>query len=325
MNTSSGTRPAEPAIRRSLTLHLKGDWGAANLHRVCGWLSQELTDRCGPHTRVAIWNGRGFTDSVHAVGRGEVDVALTTPAAFARAALDGTGIYNGIAYPELRALAVIPQRDRLVVGVRKSLNVATFEELRRCKPQLIVATSTADGVNHVGVAAHHLLARAGVNVIGWGGRFLGDERPFESFGHVLAGRANAVVHEAIMLPHWQQFGSDFNFLEVEPKVLGELASVFGWPAATVSDGFLPGRSEFRTLDFSDFLVLTRSDLPDDVAYAIAWVLGETRDIIEQQYRHLPPERSPITYPLDPVTMGKTPIPLHPGTIRYYDALPRQEC
>ncbi len=85
-------RPPEPAIARSLRLHLKGDWGTANLHRVCGWISQELTDRCGPYTQVAIWNGRGFIDSVRAVGRGEVDVALTTPAAFTTAALDGSGV-----------------------------------------------------------------------------------------------------------------------------------------------------------------------------------------------------------------------------------------
>jgi hypothetical protein len=74
-------RPPEPRIDRSLTLHLRGDWGMANLHRVCDWICQELTDRYGPYTRVAIWNSRGFCDAVRAVGRGEVDVTLTTPAA----------------------------------------------------------------------------------------------------------------------------------------------------------------------------------------------------------------------------------------------------
>jgi TRAP-type uncharacterized transport system substrate-binding protein len=89
----------------------------------------------------------------------------------------------------------------------------------------------------------------------------------------------------------------------------------------VADGHFPGHAAFRTLDFSDFLVLTRLDLPEDIAYAIAWVLGETRDIIEGQYRHLPPERSPITYPLNPYAMGQAPIALHPGAARYYAALP----
>lgn len=320
--TSRAGRPIEPRISRSLTLHIKGDWGTANLHRVCGWLSQELTDRCGPYTRVAIWNGRGFVDSVRAVGRGEVDIALTTPAAFATCALDGTGIYDGEAYPELRALAVIPQRDRLVVGVHKSLSINTFPDLREHKPQLRMATSVGDGINHVGIAARALLDRAGVDVLGWGGEFLADERPFESFDHVLAGRANAVVHEAVMLPHWQQFGTDFNFLEVEQEVLDGLWADFRWPAATVEADYFPQRDQFQTLDFSDFLVITRADLPGDVAYAIAWVLGETREIIEQQYRHLPADRSPVTYPLDPHTMGIAPIPLHPGAALYYRSLPQ---
>ncbi|WP_018658442.1 TAXI family TRAP transporter solute-binding subunit [Actinomadura flavalba] len=314
------TRPPEPRIERSLTLHLRGDWGMANLHRVCGWISQELTDRCGPHTRVATWTGRGFSDSVRAVGRGEVHAALTTPAAFAAAALDGRGVYADEHYPDLRALGVVPQRDRLVVGVRRSLGVTSFAELRAAAPALTVATSVNDGVNHVGVAAHALLERSGVDVRAWGGTFLADERPFESFGHVLAGRADAIVHEAVMLPYWQEFGGDLHFLEVEPDVLTGLRNDLGWPSAVVEEGFFPGCPRFTTLDFSDFLLVTRADLPDDVAYAIAWVLGETRDLIERQYRHIPPERSPITYPLDPVAMGRAPIPLHPGAARYYDAL-----
>ena len=68
-------------------------------------------------------------------------------------------------------------------------------------------------------------------------------------------------------------------------------------------------------------MMTSSDLDDDVAYAVAWVLGETRHLLEGQYRHLLPERSPVTYPLDPPAMGRTPIPLHPGAARYYEALP----
>ncbi|WP_063005827.1 TAXI family TRAP transporter solute-binding subunit [Nocardia salmonicida] len=318
------SRPDEPHINRSITLQLQGDWGTANLHRVCGWISQELTDRAGPHTRIGIWNGRGFSDNVRAVGRGEIDIALTTPAAFTVAALDGRGTYREEHYPDLRALGVVPQRDRLVFAVDASLGATTFAELRELKPVLRVATSVNDGVNAVGLAAHELLERSGVDVLGWGGQFLSDERPFESLDHVLEGRANAIVHEAVMLPHWQQFGGDYRFLEVEPGVLKSLELDFGWPAATVADGYFPGRSSFRTLDFSDFLVLTRADLPDDVAYAVAWILGETRQLIEAQYLHLAPERSPITYPLDPPTMGISPVPLHPGAAAYYGSLPAAE-
>lgn len=312
------TSPPEPALDRSLHLHLQGDWGTANLHRVCGWIAQELTDRSGPDTKIAIWTGRGMADAVHAVGRGEVQVALTTPAAFTTAALDGRSVFTGSPQPGLRALGVVPQRDRLVVGLHRSLGITTFEQLRAERPALRLATSVDDGVNYVGLAAQEVLARSGVDVLGWGGELLADERPFESLAHVREGRANAIVHEAYMLPAWQEL--DLVFLEVEPGVLDGLWHDYSWPAATVAAAHFPGCPEFRTLDYSDFLVITRDDLHDDVAYAIAWILGETRELLERQYRHLPPERSPVTYPLDPVAMGRSPIPLHPGAARYYEAL-----
>jgi TRAP-type uncharacterized transport system substrate-binding protein len=315
------TRPVEPKIDRPLTLHLRGDWGTANLHRICGWVAQELADRAEPGTRIATWNSRGSVDAVLAVGDGEVDIALTTPAAFAVAALDGRGSYADATFPQLRALGVLPQRDRLVVAVHRSLGISTFAQLRARRPQLRLATSVHDGINHVGLAAHAILARAGVDVTGWGGCFLEDERPFESLDHVLAGRANAIIHEAVMLPHWQRLAPDYRFLPVEEEVLAALEADYGWPAATVADGFFPGAGAFRTLDFSDFLMMTSADLDDDVAYAVAWILGETRHLLEAQYLHLPPERSPVTYPLDPHAMGRTPIPLHPGAARYYAALP----
>jgi uncharacterized protein len=314
-------RPKEPHIDRTVTLQMQGDWGAANLHRVCGWISMELTDRCGPGTRMAIWNGRGFVDGVAAVVKHEVDLAMVTPAAFVRAALDGRGPYGGVAHPELRALGVVPQRDRLVVGVARSWGIRSFDELRTRRPPLRLATSFDDGVNHVGLAAGELLRRSGVDIEGWGGTFLRDERPFESLDHVRAGRADAIVHEAVMLPAWQEIGADLHFLAVERSVLDGLEADLGWPAADLPADYFPGSPALHTLDCSDFLVLTHEGLPADLAYAIAWVLGETRAVLERQYRHLEPERSPVTYPLDPVTMGRTPIALHDGAAAYYSALP----
>ena len=318
----AASRPAEPRIDRAVTLHLQGDWGAMNLHRICGWLSMELTDRCGPGTRMAIWNGRGFVDNVHAVGRREVDLALVTPAAFASAALDGRGEYTGGPYPDLRGLGVLPQRDRLVFGISREWGIRSFSQLRALRPALRLATSFDDGINHVGLAARQILSRSGVDIEEWGGSYLRDERPFETLAHVAAGRADAVIHEAVMLPAWQEIGKELHFLSIEDTVLAELADDLGWPDALVTDGYFPGAPAIHTLDFSDFLLIGRADLPDDLAYAIAWVLGETRAVLERQYTHIPPERSPVTYPLDPVAMGRTPIRLHPGAARYYDSLPR---
>ena len=312
----------EPFIDRPLTVHMQADWGMVNLTRVCGWLGQELTDRSAPGTRIAIWNGRGFVDNVRAVGRGEVDLAVATPAAFVASALEGQGIYDGEAYPQLRAIGSVPQRDRLVFAVPKSLGISSFEELRQAKPALRWTSSTNDGVNHVGIAVDELLTRSGVDVLGWGGSLLSHERPFDCLDDVIDGRADAIAFEAIMLPGWQQIAEQMTFLPVEAEVLRSVEADFGWPDAVIPAGYFPGAPELHTLDFSDFLIIVRADMPDDVAHALAWILGETRQLLESQYTHLPSDRSPVTYPLDPLTMGQTPIPLHPGAARYYESLPR---
>jgi hypothetical protein len=72
-----------PRLDRSIARHFQGDWGGANRHRGGGWLSQPMDEHCGPYSRFAIGNGRGWTDAPRAVGRGQVNLALATPAAFA--------------------------------------------------------------------------------------------------------------------------------------------------------------------------------------------------------------------------------------------------
>jgi hypothetical protein len=317
---------AGPTIDRSVTLSFMGDWGAANLTRVCGWLVQELTDRAGPGTRCAIWNGRGGSDAIRAVGRGEVDIALCTPAAFARMGLAGTGPFRDESFPKLRALGVVPQDDRMVVALDANLGITSFAELRDAKPALRIASSPDDGVNFVGLAAHTLMAAAGIDdatVTAWGGTYVEDERPFPCIERYASGACDAIVHEAIMAPHWRLALEQrrTTFLPVEDPVLELLEREYGWPSGTVEPWRFPGLdAAFTTLDFADFLVMTTTDLPHDVAHLLAWCLGETRQELERQYRHIPPEFSPVTYPLDPIAMGTTPIPLHDGAAAYYETL-----
>ena len=315
-----------PRLERRLTLHLKGDWGQANLHRVCGWLSQEVVDRSPAGTQVAVWNGRGGVDNVLAVAHGDVDLALATPAAFVAMALDGRGPYCGDALAGLRALATLPQRDRLIVALARDADVSSFEEWRQRRAGLTIATSPDDGVNHIGFAAQRLMETAGIDrrtLEAWGGGYVEDERPFPCLDLLREGRVDGVIQEAIMTPHWQRAASErgLRFLQVEGSVLDRLQREFGWPSATVPAGYFQGLDEeLRTLDFSDFLVIVREDMDDEVAGLLTWCLVETRSALEAQYRHLQPERSPVTWPLDPRAMARTAIPLHPAAARCYEEL-----
>jgi TRAP-type uncharacterized transport system substrate-binding protein len=137
---------------------------------------------------------------------------------------------------------------------------------------------------------------------------------------VPSGIADVVFHEAIMLPEWQRATTEREtcFVPMEPEALALLESELGWPSATLPPKYLPDLDfELRTLDFSDFLVLVHEDMPDDVASFRTWCMNETSEAIERQYRHLPADRTPVGYPLDPRQLRQTPIPLHPAAERYY--------
>jgi uncharacterized protein len=319
---------AEPRISRAIRLQFQGDWGQANLHRISGWLSQEMLDRTGAGSRIGIWTGRGGYDAILAVGRGEVDVALATPTAFVPLAMDGKGIATGPtskgeAFPDLCALGTVPQTDRLVLAIDGKFGIRSFDELRRKAPALRIATAPNNGVNVIGYAAQRVMALAGMpraTIEAWGGRYIERERPDTCLNLVRDGEADAVIHEAIMTPWWQDLANsrDIAFLPMEENVLAAMERDEHWPRASLPDNYLRGMAgPLPTLDFSDFLLIARSDLPEDIAHMIAWCMCEKRAVLERMYRHIPPERSPVTYPLEPKKIATTPIVLHTGAARYY--------
>ncbi|SFK75607.1 hypothetical protein SAMN05421835_13223 [Amycolatopsis sacchari] len=319
------TNQDAPVIDREISLIFQGDWGQANLHRICGWLAQELGDRCAPGSRFGIWSGRGGADAVHAVLAHDVDAALLTPVAAAAGLPAGTGPLAVAGAGRLRALGTLPQRDRLVTCVDAALGVSRMSELAELLPALRIATSPDDGVNLIGAAAHRQLEAIGVSAARLdeaGGGFVYSERPFPAIAAFRDGTANVLIHEAIMTPAWQRVTErkEVTYLDVDPAVTEAFAR-WHWPTATVPAGYLPGLAhDLTALEFSDFLLVCREDLPDDIAALIAWCLVCTRQALEVQYRHLPADRSPVTYPLDPRAIATAPIPLHPAAEETYSAL-----
>ena len=313
----------EARLDRVVTVNMMGDWGIANLHRICGWISAELWRRSPAGSRFATWAGRGGTDALDAVLDGVVDTALFVPAGFAATVYNKLGISERSDVTRLRALATLPQDDRLIFAIDASLGIESFADLRRKKPKLVLATANDDGVNMVGFAAHRFLEAAGASkstIESWGGRLLEGEGPRDIIPWMTRGDANAVLFEAIMTPLWKEMVAKrkVNFLPFEDATLSDLEKRYTWPRGTVPADRFPGLpGSFPALDFSDFLLVCRDDLADDIAFVIAALLCETPQLLEIQYKHLPPKDSPVTYPLEPKKMARTCIPLHPGAKRYY--------
>ena len=325
-----------PRLDRAVELHFKGDGGLANLHRVGGWIADQVVARSAPGSRVAVWTGTGFLSNICEVAAGLVDLTAATPTCAVAVARDGR--QPGVeAMPSLQALGVIPQFDRLVCAVRRDTGLTSFADIVENKFPLRISAARDDGESWVGRGSRVLMEGLGIDAAtleDWGGRYIdftdataappGAVWTDRIFGALCAGEADAVIMEAIMVPVWQELAVDpgLTFLSLDGATAERIEATTGWPTAEVPAGYFPGQVEPVTaLEFSDFVVVCRADLPEDVAHLIAWSLGETRSVFEAQYHHIPPERSPVTYPLDPIVMGSTTrIPLHPGAAKYYDSL-----
>jgi uncharacterized protein len=313
----------EPHLDRPIALHMMGDWGIANLHRICGWISAELWRRSPAGSKFATWAGRGGTDAISAVLDGDVQAALFVPAPFARTIFEGRGICDRPDVSRLRALATLPQDDRLVFAIDANLGIGSFAELRAKRPALRLSTAWDDGVNMTGFASFRLLEALHIpaaTIESWGGKLLLGEAPWDVIPRATRGEADAVLFEAVMTPYWRDMcaARKMSFLSIDTSALDELERSFSWQRASVPIDRFPGlTAPFAALDFSDFLLFCRDDFPGDIAYVIAALLCETPEILESQYRHIPPKDSPVTYPLEPRKMASTSIPLAEGAERYY--------
>lgn len=313
----------EARIERPITIHMMGDWGIANLHRICGWISAELWRRSPPGSKFATWAGRGGTDAIEAVLDGEVQIALFVPAGFARTVFEGKGISHRSDVTRLRALGTLPQDDRLVLAIDAHFGITSFGDLRAKRPRLRLVTAPDDGVNMTGFAAHRMLEASGTPpaaIESWGGKIMFGEGPWDTIPLATRGDVDAVLFEAVMTPYWKELciARSMNFIPFEETALNAVEHAFGWRRAMVPrDRFANLAAPFLALDFPDFLLFCRDDLPDDIAYTIAALLCETPGLIESQYRHIPPRDSPITYPLDPKKIAAASIPLASGAQTYY--------
>ncbi|KAJ9658246.1 hypothetical protein H2198_003819 [Neophaeococcomyces mojaviensis] len=312
-----------PRLTHSYMLNLVGDWGGANFHRICAWLTQEFCDRAGPGSRTSIMSLRdGGMDALIQLEQGTADVAIATPTGLIKHARIGGGIFQR-PMPHLRALAVLPQNDRMVLAIDPKYGVKTFEDIRRLQPALRIATSTNDGTNFIGYVADQFMEAHGISkqtLESWKGEYVTAHRPEQCTTMIVNGQADALLQEAIMTPWWRDLVEADKLvpLPAETQALEKLHSSLGLATNLLPKGFWNNLSEeLPALDFSDFVILVRDDMSLELAYTLAWCLVETRHMIEAQFKHIPQMRSPLSYPLIPEKMALSPVQLHDGAHSYY--------
>jgi uncharacterized protein len=312
--------PKQPRI----DLKLIGDWGNANFHLVAGLVTAHMRWRSERGSTFWIKTGTGSRDNLEAVATGDVDVGITTPFNIALEwGRTGSHFFNEVAYPNLRALGYYPHDDRIVFAVRADLGISSFEDIRRKKPALKIATTFHDPDNMLTWVIDLILKMHGIDpsdIERWGGSWHEHDHPRKCLPQVTNGVANAVFHEGIMVPEWHELVETvpMRFIPMEEQVLARLKQEYGLRPAILSKGRLRADRDIPCLDWSNWAVIVNESMPNDLAYRVTSILVEERAEIEGRYRSLPLERSPLTYPINPNVMWKDlGGSLHPGAERYY--------
>lgn len=306
-------------------VRFQADWGGANLSRAAGWLAQWLWANTEGRIRSMVLNGRGQADNVRALRRGEVDIALATPAAFAAFALEGTGPFAGEPFEELRGLAVLPHRDAMLAVARADLGLRHLSDIANLQTPLRISLGAADTDSFMGLAGDVLLEAAGVDLeafVADGGTIIRHEEPFPSIDDLREGRADIMISEAIMTPAWQVLGreADVTYLELSAAEEQYLLDRWSLRAMELEAGRFPGQdTPLRVMEFAGWAILTTTALDDEVATLIAEAIVRGAAGLERHYGHLPVNSSPLTYPIDYRKARETIVPLHPAAQQVYDA------
>jgi TRAP-type uncharacterized transport system substrate-binding protein len=247
------------------------------------------------------------------VASGKLDLVWLNPSIIPSMAFRGVGPFRK-AHP-LRALAVFPSWDRLVIAVSPRLGVRTMEELIQKKPKMNISIAVNDCVDF---AIKVLLKSHGISqkdFVDWGGTVDEVVRPSNPHRRegIVSGDLDMVIDEG--MDSWGDVAVEHGmiFLPFSEKVLKKMEH-HGFQRAQLEGGRLGGIKEPTTvLDFSGWPIIVHEKFPDDLAYHIVGVLDRIRNEIPFDAA----ERPLMSSLCRNTEAGPLDFPLHPGAERYY--------
>ena len=222
----------------------------------------------------------------------------------------------------LRAIAVFPSWDAVVIAVHESTGITSLEQIRERRPPLRISTGTPIAPpfdeDPTMLSVNALMSASGFSfddIRAWGGTVHSVSRP--SHPHraemIRKGEIDAVFDEGLL--SWGQFALEhgFRILPVEGAVNARL-SAEGFDMINLTKERIPALSAPVTaVDFSGWPMIVHADMEDDVAYALCEAI-EARKLVIPTDNFRPLDMVQLCTP-DPETPRGAP--LHPGAERFY--------
>ncbi len=284
-------------------------------------IASALTQELPPLHKATIKLTRGEFSTVSAVAEGEADMGFTTPPACVTMAYRGVGPFSK-KMENLRAIGSLPHDDRMMWAVPADSGINSIEEMED-KPLRLAIPGTDFPVRF---AVEKILEAYGMsldNLKSRGWQILEENRGMKVPVPVIQGKADAVIHEGSKTPPWRELTQSrlMKFLPIRGSVLQKMEDEYGYRKAVLSRGMFRGIEEdVPCIDFSDWLMFVRDDMPDDLAYLITRIFIERREeLFEVFFQGLPVEESHLVCPIDPRQVWRNvgEIPLHLAAERYY--------
>lgn len=247
------------------------------------------------------------------IASGKLDLVWLNPSIIPSMAVRGVGPFRKPA--PLRALAVFPSWDRLVIAVSPRLGVHSMEELIAKKPKMNVSIAVNDCVDF---AIKFLLKAHGISqrdFTKWGGTVDEVVRPSNPHRRegIVSGTLDMVIDEG--MDSWGDVAVKHGmiFLSYSEPVLKKMEE-YGFQRARLDHGRIAGINDPTTVvDFSGWPIVVHEKFPHELAYHIAAVLEKIREEIPYDATEVPSMKQLCSN----TEAGPLDFPLHPGAEKYY--------
>jgi TRAP-type uncharacterized transport system substrate-binding protein len=262
-----------------------------------------------------------------AVASGEADLGGAT-LRIVLDALAGTPASKGQPLDTLRRIATVDWPNWLAVAVRRSLGIASLDQIRERKLPLRVLARDDKPTQRL-LAAHGFSL---ADVEAWGGKVYRLTIPAEE---IAAGGRNPDAKptselvkgdyvDMILGPCWTSLGEfgtywrqascflDLRFLPLREDAIELLCREFGFEPLSIPALTFEGVDEdVPTAGESGLVIYTRAETPDELVQLVAQALDEHSDELTRFRHHF------AYNPRGSASAER--VPLHPGAARYYAA------
>jgi len=256
-----------------------------------------------------------------AIAKRDADVGFVTPPVCAAMAYKGVGPYSK-KMENLRAIGSFPHDDRMMWAVPADSTIQSIKDMKNHPLRLVIPNKDFP----VRFAVERVLEAYGTSLdelrkSGW--QIIEESHCLKIPTLVLEGKADALVHEGRKTPAWMELGRTrpMRYLPIDEAILRDLENRYGYKRAVLPKGmFLGIERDVPCVDFSDWLLFTREDIPEEFVYLMTKLLIEKKEFLfEFHFRGIPVEACNLTCPIDPAKVCKnvSEIPLHRGAQRYF--------